>query len=221
MRAAKATGRVDAGDVSPAAPHLPDPAARSGHGVGSDPGPGRSPLDRVDTRRICISPMTGSPMSTGAPAELIDATAGILQVSAVAALDGRADRDRAPSGLGTRRRPFTAVGGHCLGLCRSAGRVDASRDRRCRRQHAALLRRVPRHRAPRDGRVRRRAPDPCRRVQAVLRRPPDGQGCPAGTQHDPSTARDVALVLRSDHRVGLARRTDADADLRGRCPDRR
>ena len=155
-------------------------------------------------------------------AELIDATAGILRVSAVAALDAEPGRGRC------RHRDWEHVVAHApllavtaWALCRSAGRVDASRDRRCRRQHAALLRRVPRHRAPRDRRVRRRAPDPCRRVQAVLRRPPHRQGRAAGTEHDPSTARDVALLLRSDHRVGLARRTDADADLRRRCPRRR
>ena len=42
------TGRAGARDVSRAAPHLPDPAARGGHGARSGPGPGRSPLDRVD-----------------------------------------------------------------------------------------------------------------------------------------------------------------------------
>ena len=74
---------------------------------------------------------------------------------------------------------------------------------------------------PESRRVRRRAPHPRRRVQAVLRRPPHRQGCPAGTQHDPPTARDAALLLRSDHRVGLARRTGADADLRRRRSRRR
>src|SRR5437588_161003 len=40
--------RTGTRDVSSAAPHVPDPPARSGYGVGSDPGSGRAPVDRID-----------------------------------------------------------------------------------------------------------------------------------------------------------------------------
>ena len=41
-------GRAGAGDLPPAAAHLPDPAAGGRDGAGGGPGPGRARLDRVD-----------------------------------------------------------------------------------------------------------------------------------------------------------------------------
>ncbi|MEI2698268.1 MAG: tyrosine-type recombinase/integrase [Microthrixaceae bacterium] len=73
LAAARQRAGLDRGDLPPVAPHLSDPAARSGHGARSGPGPSRARVDRIDPDLPAPQRRRGSPMNTAGHRCSIDA----------------------------------------------------------------------------------------------------------------------------------------------------
>ena len=191
----------------------------AGMALGSDPGPSRASFDRIDPR---VSASRGR-LARGRVSPCRRADRRDRRDPPMTAA-GRAHRRWAgpSSRLGGRRRARTAARGDRLALPGPDRLVVSACDRRRRRQHAAVA--SPAISSPPtrmwSGSSTCAAPM-SKRSRLFFAAQPTVKGVAAGTQHDPATARDAAQLLRSDHRMGLARRAAPHPDLRGRCPRRR
>ena len=211
-----APGRAGAGDLPPAAAHLPDPAAGGRDGAGGGPGPGRARLDRVhpdlpapgrrlaglavpqgrrgDRRAGCFAGQPGH-----APLHRAEAAGE----RAAAAADWEQLGARVPQSWPRCAATWTRSPA-CCG--RAASAVPT---RRCGRFAAFLVETAPEVTIDRRRSTRRHIED----YKPWLADPARTEQGPAHPRDPGAPARHAADVLRPHRRVGLGRRPGPGADV--------
>ena len=207
---------LEHGHVSRVAPHLPDPAARSGHGAGGGAGPGRSPLDRVDPDLSASDQrLARRRVSTGGVADRRRPGRGRRTARHPGrwSHDGRgpgaADRPRVAgaSRVGCRSRPSApSLADTMARYLAQAATFLAPRASRPPTTRCGSWRGWLRRPTPRSPRSREIGRDDIEDFKVWLADQPGNHGAGLSANTQRPTAAHAARVLRTDHRVGLARR---------------